>query len=58
MDFGLDGAAVSIASSTTAYLSEFAPVILLVAGIALAVGVVERLIDIFTGGDTIDNSRG
>jgi hypothetical protein len=58
MDFGLDGAATQIASSTTTYLVEFAPVIALIAGLALAFGIMERLIDIFRGNDTMENDRG
>lgn len=47
MDFGMDNVGDIIASSTTSYLSEFAPVILLVAGIALAFGVLDRLLERF-----------
>lgn len=55
MDFGLDGAATAIATSTSAYLVEFSPVILLIAGLALAFGFAERIIDIFRGNDKIEN---
>ncbi len=56
MDFGLDGAATTIASSTTGYLVEFSPVIILVAGLVLALVVIERIIDFFRGGDTMDRA--
>ena len=57
MDFGLDGVALQIATSTSAYLIEFAPVIILIAGLALAFGIIERLIDIFKGTDKINNDE-
>jgi hypothetical protein len=56
MDFGLTGVAGNIASSTGSYLGEFAPVFLLIAGIVLAFGVIDRLVDSFRGGDTIPDN--
>jgi hypothetical protein len=47
MDFGLTGIGGDIASSTSHYLIEFSPVILLMAGVALAIGVIERVISSF-----------
>jgi hypothetical protein len=47
MDFGLDSAVGTIASGTSAYLVEFAPVILLIAALALVFGFIERMIYIF-----------
>lgn len=56
MDFGLDGAGMMIATSTSAYLVEFAPVILLIAGIVLAFAVIDRLVDSFRGGDKMERT--
>lgn len=53
MNFGLDGAVGTIASGTSAYLAEFAPVVLLIAAIVLVFGVIERLIYLF-----FDRGRG
>lgn len=47
MDFGLGGSVGVIASSTTGYLSAFSPIFLLIGGIVLALGVIERLLDYF-----------
>jgi hypothetical protein len=61
MDFGLSGVVMTIASGTSAYLVEFAPVILLIAALALVFGIIERLIYIFfidkgEGGDNINRT--
>lgn len=47
MDLELDGVAVNIASSTGNYLGEFAPIFLLVAGLVLALLIIERLLGFF-----------
>lgn len=47
MDFGVSTVIPSIASSTSAYLSAFSPIFLLMGGIALALGVVDWLLDRF-----------
>lgn len=57
MDIGANQIVTQIASSTGGYLEVYAPVILLVAGIVLAIAVIERIITAFFGnseeGDTI-----
>ena len=54
MNLGLDGVAVSIATSTSSYLGEFAPIILLVAGLVLALTIIERLLGVFDRHDDRD----
>jgi hypothetical protein len=44
MDFGLAGVPGEIASSTSAYLVQFSPLFLLIAGVVLAMGVLEWFI--------------
>lgn len=56
MDFGLEGSATLIAQSTTDYLVQFSPVILLIAGIVLAFAIIERFIDSFFGRDNIKDT--
>lgn len=57
IDFNFDGIAVAIATTTSAYIVEFSPVILLMGGVVLALGLIDRLIDIFRRDDTIDSAR-
>lgn len=61
MDIGAQQITDQIVSSTTDYLVEYLPVIVLVAGIVLALVVIERLISTFFGnkdeGDTISESN-
>ncbi len=57
MDIGANNIVIEIASSTGGYLEIYAPIILLIAGIVLAIAVIERIITSFFGnsqeGDTI-----
>lgn len=47
MDFGLSNVPTMLATSTTGYLVEFAPIFLLIGGLVLAVGVITALISAF-----------
>ena len=55
----IDGGAIvsGLASSTTGYLSEFAPIFLLIGGIVLAMGLMEWLIETLAARKNVDDSR-
>lgn len=56
----IDGGAIAggLASSTTGYLSEFAPIFLLIAGLVLAMGIMEWLAGLIENRRDIDDTRG
>lgn len=53
----IDGGAIAggLASSTTGYLGEFAPIFLLIAGLVLAMGIMEWLVSFFENRRSVDN---
>ena len=60
--FGSSSPASIVASSTTSYLAQFAPVFLLVGGVLLAMGIIGYMVGILRGGgggidfdDTMDD---
>lgn len=59
MDIGINEILDEIVSGATDALATYAPVFLLIAGIVLAFGVIDRLLDFFFPGrgDTIDGNR-